>query len=115
MGRYLDWKDEYERVYYENIREPPRTPVKIAILDTGIDVGHPAFANVNIKLRRNWISETKEDTHDGDGHGTFTTGLVADYAPDSELYIARIAEKSPCPPTVIAEVSSPRSGPLGGL
>ncbi len=43
-----------------------------AILDTGIDSSHPAFAGVQLE-RRNFTSESDDDEH---GHGTHCAGTV---------------------------------------
>ena len=40
--------------------------VKMAVLDTGIDPNHPAFAGVNL-VRKNFTAESDDDIH---GHGT---------------------------------------------
>ena len=42
---------------------------------------------------------------DHTGHGTFVAGLILDYAPDAELYVAKIADRDPSDPRVIAKVS----------
>ena len=104
----MKWRDKYKAVYKKYIdpylQYPPWSPVKIAVLDSGIDETHNALDAGQIKLKRNWTSKFPKAVHDLDGHGTFTASLVVDYAPDAELYIAKIAEKAPCPPAVIAEV-----------
>lgn len=85
-------------------------PVRIAVLDTGIDLAHPDMeARIdNIKDKFNWVNQRfKNLVHDRNGHGTFTAGLILDYMPDAELYIAKIADNKPSNPTVIAEVSLP--------
>lgn len=46
--------------------------VTVAILDTGIDAGHPAFSGVEI-VQRNFTAEAPEDL---DGHGTHCAGTV---------------------------------------
>ena len=46
--------------------------VTVAVLDTGIDLSHPAFAGVNIE-RRNFTTETDDDIH---GHGTHCGGTI---------------------------------------
>lgn len=46
--------------------------ITVAVLDTGIDPGHPAFAGVEI-VQRNF---TAENDNDGHGHGTHVAGTI---------------------------------------
>ena len=46
--------------------------VTVAVLDTGIDPGHPAFSGVNTVLK-NFTSEVDGDVN---GHGTHTAGTI---------------------------------------
>ncbi|MFN0074004.1 MAG: S8 family peptidase [Chloroflexota bacterium] len=46
--------------------------VRVAVLDTGIDVSHPAFDGVEL-VRRNFTSESDDDLH---GHGTHCAGTI---------------------------------------
>jgi subtilisin family serine protease len=46
--------------------------VTVAVLDTGIDATHPAFAGVNL-TRKNFTSESEDDLH---GHGTHCAGTI---------------------------------------
>ncbi|OTA01477.1 hypothetical protein A9Z42_0018300 [Trichoderma parareesei] len=97
---YLRWRCEYEKVYDKFIftylqDSPPSNPVKIAILDTGIDRDHPDFDSREdrIKARRNCYNESQKNTPDLNGHGTFTASLILDYARDADLYVAKIADR----------------------
>ncbi|KAF9876389.1 pfs domain-containing protein [Colletotrichum karsti] len=105
--RYVTWKSGYREVYDKFIPSELATlPVRVAVLDTGIDLTHPDVeARIeNIKGTYNWLAEKhKKKVHDRNGHGTFTACLILDYAPDAELYVAKIAEKDPSNPTTIAK------------
>ncbi len=46
--------------------------ITVAVLDTGIDATHPAFAGVNL-VQRNFTSEGPADVH---GHGTHCAGTI---------------------------------------
>jgi subtilisin family serine protease len=48
------------------------TGITVAVLDTGIDPNHPAFADVEL-VRRNFTSEGDDDQH---GHGTHCAGTI---------------------------------------
>jgi stage II sporulation protein D len=52
---------------------PPLAPVTVAVVDTGIDAGHPEFAN-RIIAARSFVGGAPDDTI---GHGTFVAGLIA--------------------------------------
>ncbi|KAK7704099.1 hypothetical protein SLS64_008657 [Diaporthe eres] len=99
----FDFKNKYDR------------PVKVAVLDTGLDVTHKNFENHRfVGGKQVWSSEKqpsqydrikacedftstgpiteKDDMKDLDGHGTQVTELILRIAPRAELYIARICE-----------------------
>jgi subtilisin family serine protease len=46
--------------------------IVVAVLDTGIDPNHPAFAGVEL-VRKNFTNESDSDTH---GHGTHCAGTI---------------------------------------
>src|SRR4029453_14119876 len=46
--------------------------VTVAVLDTGIDATHPAFAGVNL-VKKNFTTEQDTDLH---GHGTHCAGTI---------------------------------------
>lgn len=109
---YLNWRSEYLNVYNKFIApylpSSPLKPVKIAILDTGIDRGHDSFEarEEAIKARLNCYNESQRSIPDLNGHGTFTASLILDYAPDAELCIIKIADLNVRPSaTTVAKVS----------
>ncbi|HYE76936.1 MAG TPA: S8 family peptidase [bacterium] len=50
--------------------------IKVAVLDTGIDLGHADVA-AKVVLTKNFTSTTSTSVQDGNGHGTHTAGTVA--------------------------------------
>jgi hypothetical protein len=65
---------------------------RVAILDTSLDKDHPGIMGCSQNfcgLR----SFTDGDTRDYHGHGTFIASLVLKVAPQSNLYIAKVAER----------------------
>jgi subtilisin len=72
--------------------------IRIAVLDTGLDLNHPDFANRNIQTKSFVPNETVEDRQ---GHGTHTAGTIAGarvsnigrrygVAPDVELFVGKV-------------------------
>lgn len=70
-------------------------------MDTGIDAEHPYIAKRWHPSKPSYgayedfvTSGSESDTKktDNDGHGTYVAGLILQYAPNAELYIARVAD-----------------------
>ncbi|KAF1985820.1 subtilisin-like protein [Aulographum hederae CBS 113979] len=102
------WMDMFRSTYDRYMTEEPTQRVKIAVLDTGIDRTHPEMQNERIKSVRSWVeghNGEEEDLQGGDvaGHGTHTTSILLDLAPDADIYVARIAVKGPVQPDQIAK------------
>lgn len=53
---------------------PVLNPVKVAIIDSGIDGGHPEFRG-RVPLARSWVGGSP--LTDEEGHGTFVAGIIA--------------------------------------
>jgi hypothetical protein len=86
---------------------PP--PVKIAVLDTGIDLEHnyiKGCKNANrIKKLKSFVTDD-ERINDGCGHGTHIAALLLKVAPECQIYVAKVASESKIPTEhKIAEVS----------
>lgn len=73
--------------------------VKIAVLDTGVDLSHPDLRG-QIKAKYNALDDS-EDVTDESGHGTHICGVIAasgvsaceGVAPQAALYVAKVARK----------------------
>ncbi|KAL2196910.1 peptidase S8/S53 domain-containing protein [Corynascus similis CBS 632.67] len=107
-------KEEEELHTSGSDRPEPKFPakgsrIKVAILDTGLDVSHiyVKACEKRIKDIRSWVNglNGKQDRNAGDasGHGTHITCLLLDVAPDTDVYVARIAEHHPESPDQIAK------------
>jgi hypothetical protein len=54
---------------------PVVNPVRVAIIDSGIDGGHPEFPRSRIWVARSWVGGSP--LTDEEGHGTFVAGVIA--------------------------------------
>jgi hypothetical protein len=54
---------------------PVVNPVRVAIIDSGIDGGHPEFPRSRIWAARSWVGGSP--LTDEEGHGTFVAGMIA--------------------------------------
>jgi subtilisin family serine protease len=73
------------------------TRVKIAILDSGIDMRHPWIkpCRGRIKDVRTWTGVdkgSKDRSGDNVGHGTHVAGIILTLVTDVDLYIAKVAD-----------------------
>ena len=77
---------------------PPLATVRVAVIDSGIDLGHPDLAG-RIAAARTFVGGTPRDTS---GHGTVVSGVIAakaengigiaGLAPAAELLVAKVVE-----------------------
>jgi hypothetical protein len=78
---------------------PPLAPVRVAVIDSGIDAAHPEFKD-KIADARSFVGGSARI--DEEGHGTFVAGLiaagvdnaagVAGMAPSAELLVAKVVD-----------------------
>ena len=54
---------------------PPLAPVKVAVIDSGIDFGHPEFGSARVALAKSFVKGSAR--RDTEGHGTFVAGEIA--------------------------------------
>jgi hypothetical protein len=109
------WISEFKRSVHKCIDKEEgcssvALPVKIAVLDTGLDVKHPdimtAMQMGQIQRVMRSFVENDKSLQDDCGHGTHIASLLSDIAPQAQIYIAKVAEREEIPPNhKIAEVS----------
>ena len=92
------WFEDLERVVHTSIekdRKDRQKPVRVAILDTGIDARHPQFKEA-LQLKKIKASlgfpDSLDALSDRNGHGTHGASVFLRTAPHAVLYIARIAD-----------------------
>lgn len=90
-------------------------PVRIAILDSGIDHENPFLVedqqrtNPRLKEARSFVRGTEpHDTQDEIGHGTHALGLLLQVAPGAEVYVARIARRETLGPNTYDDIAKAR-------
>jgi subtilisin family serine protease len=76
----------------ETNRKEGQKPVRVAILDTGLDENHPAIqeALTSQKIMCRGFPASLNPFKDTIGHGTFGASVLMRTAPSAFLYIARI-------------------------
>jgi subtilisin family serine protease len=108
---FSDWKDRFDQVYKHFIPDEPSIsvpPVKIAVLDTGIDMENDYVEVHKDRVSgHDWLREPKSKRlNDLHGHGTHIAGLMLDLIPHSELYIAKVTDGEDTKPETLARVST---------
>jgi thermitase len=81
------WYLQHDRAFDFWQTLPQLTPVKVAVIDSGIDGSHPDLVS-RVVAQRSFVGGSA--LVDTDGHGTFVAGEIA-AAPDNGVGIAGIA------------------------
>lgn len=85
--------------------------VKVAILDTGIDLEHPLlkpYVDAGQIAETYDFTRARVPTEDVHGHGTHTAHLLLKTAPNASIYVARVFRRMTATrntPGLLAEVS----------
>ncbi|KAI4929209.1 hypothetical protein J4E86_011737 [Alternaria arbusti] len=111
-GQYERWKELFVETAqrFESTAVEETHPLKIAVLDTGLDQSHQ---DIMTELGRIWIYESSRDLFeraenstikDLQGHGTHIVGLILEYAPEADLYVADVTIDGEADRNLIAKV-----------
>jgi hypothetical protein len=90
------WYAAANRAYDAWETPPPLAPVRVAVIDSGIDLGHPDLQG-RIAAAKSFVGGSAQDTR---GHGTIVAGIIAaaldnatgiaGLAPSAELLVAKV-------------------------
>lgn len=67
--------------------------LRVAILDTGIDINHPEiFGDERVKERKSWTGSPADE--DASGHGTHIASTILSLTSNVDVYIAKVTESN---------------------
>lgn len=108
------WYLAYSGFYQPWVTLPAFEPIPVAVIDSGVDAGHPELAGKVLDAKSFVGGSARVDSF---GHGTFVAGLIAagvdngvgiaGLAPSAQLLVAKVVTKSRSIP-VEAEVKAIR-------
>ncbi|HEX2345310.1 MAG TPA: S8 family serine peptidase [Gaiellaceae bacterium] len=94
------WYLAQSRFYESWVTLPAFEPIPVAVIDSGVDTGHPELARKVLGARSFVGGSAREDTL---GHGTFVAGLIAagvdngigiaGLSPSAELLVAKVVTR----------------------
>ncbi|QKD50607.2 uncharacterized protein FOBCDRAFT_248547 [Fusarium oxysporum Fo47] len=124
----FDDKDEFEEdkgqfhksceeraTFMQSISRFSPKPVRIAVLDTGIDKNSGAIRGglrthrIKHQNCRSWVGNDSNDVHDYDGHGTRIAELILRAAPEADIYICKVFNGRSLLPDEVEGIAKVRS------
>lgn len=102
------WFEDLETFVLPLVAAEPAHKIKIAILDSGIDLPIDVqYAYEDRLTYRSWIEGDNSNWTDICGHGTHAAGLLLKVSPHAEIFVARITQNGEFNPNIVAKVNYP--------
>lgn len=78
---------------YKSYKYSKGKGVKIALVDTGVDINHPNLkSNIDFKNSKNYTSLDKKNICDTLGHGTGVAGILQTLAPEAKIVPYKVTD-----------------------
>lgn len=98
VGGVEEYGDVAREVYFrldDGWRVATGKGVSVAVIDSGIDTGHPdlkgrVIDSVEARVDKNKVVFDPSDAGDSAGHGTACAGIIASIAPEAELHSIKV-------------------------
>lgn len=106
---------EERATFMQSISRFSPKPVRIAVLDTGIDKNSGAIRGglrthrIQHQNCRSWVGNDSNDVHDYDGHGTRIAELILRVAPEADIYICKVFNGRSLLPDEVEGIAKVRS------
>lgn len=80
----------------ESLRKKNVSPIRVALLDSGVDLNHSFFKDYATSLRKHarGFPPELDPCEDRKGSGTYSASVILKTSPDVTLYIARVIGSS---------------------
>lgn len=93
FGRLVDQYNVDIDEKHSHSKDQTYSRLRIAILDTGIDMNHPEiFGDERIKAHKSWTGTSADE--DTSGHGTHIASTILSLTKNVDVYIAKITENN---------------------
>lgn len=91
FGKSFEPSEERDAIPVESPVTLTEELIQIAVIDSGVDIGHEVFKDVKILKGWNTLSDS-DDMFDDVGHGTHVAGIIATNAPGIEIIPYKIVD-----------------------
>ncbi|KAF2962883.1 hypothetical protein GQX73_g10694 [Xylaria multiplex] len=81
------------RLFPRTRRAPTTSSIKIALIDTGVDMSDPLIKGERARITgRSWVGDNPDNYHDTCGHGTHLVRLVLQTSQTAHIFMAKVSD-----------------------